>query len=235
MSTKPYVEYEGRKVAPYISGKPANGILLSFATLALLGAGSAITYAAFAGGDDFSQGVAAAPPAVTTTVVAPSDTQTDTQTMPSDSATAPAATTTNASTEQDAVPVTSSPSSQAPVEPAVGDGDMPHGDGMQVSNQGDYTIVWGDTLSALSQRFGVGVNALAAANGITNPHLIFAGDTMIIANPATPYTQLTLYYTEAGDSWESIAATSGVDVAALQAANGHVINIVPGLTLQIPR
>lgn len=43
-----------------------------------------------------------------------------------------------------------------------------------------YTIVWGDTLSGIAARFGVSVDALVAANGIANPNLIYAGDTIVI-------------------------------------------------------
>lgn len=39
----------------------------------------------------------------------------------------------------------------------------------------NYRIRYGDTLSQLAQRFGTSVDALAKANGIKNPDLIFAG------------------------------------------------------------
>lgn len=41
-----------------------------------------------------------------------------------------------------------------------------------------YRIKSGDTLSALSRRFGTTVKALARANGIENPNLIIAGRTL---------------------------------------------------------
>lgn len=53
-----------------------------------------------------------------------------------------------------------------------------------------YTIASGDTLSALCRRFyGNGsskyYNALAAYNNITNPHLIYAGATLVIPDADT--------------------------------------------------
>lgn len=43
-----------------------------------------------------------------------------------------------------------------------------------------YTIKYGDTLSGLAREFGTTVDALASANGIANPNIIYAGQTIII-------------------------------------------------------
>lgn len=45
-----------------------------------------------------------------------------------------------------------------------------------------YHIVWGDTLWALSRRYGVSINDIVRANShkIHNPNLIYAGDTITI-------------------------------------------------------
>lgn len=44
-----------------------------------------------------------------------------------------------------------------------------------------HNIAWGDTLSGLAARYGTSVDALMAANGkISNPDLIFAGDTLVV-------------------------------------------------------
>ncbi len=43
-----------------------------------------------------------------------------------------------------------------------------------------YKIRWGDTLSALSRKFGTTVSALAKANGISNPDKIYAGRSLKI-------------------------------------------------------
>lgn len=43
-----------------------------------------------------------------------------------------------------------------------------------------YTIVWGDTLSGIASKFGTTVNALASANDIADPNIIYAGQTIVI-------------------------------------------------------
>lgn len=52
-----------------------------------------------------------------------------------------------------------------------------------------HTIVWGDTLARLAARYGSTVGAIAQANGIANPDLIYAGDTLIIPTAGTASTQ----------------------------------------------
>lgn len=44
-----------------------------------------------------------------------------------------------------------------------------------------HHIAWGDTLSALAQRYGTSVDALMTSNSkITDPDLIYAGDTLVL-------------------------------------------------------
>ena len=47
-------------------------------------------------------------------------------------------------------------------------------------NQTLYTVQEGDSLSAISQRFGVSAEAIMAANNISNPDLLRVGDELII-------------------------------------------------------
>ncbi len=43
-----------------------------------------------------------------------------------------------------------------------------------------YTVVWGDTLSAIALRFNTTVNTLVKLNNIANPDRIKVGQTLLI-------------------------------------------------------
>ena len=61
---------------------------------------------------------------------------------------------------------------------------------MQISTTGSqdeqatrYTVRWGDTLSAIAQRFGTTVSAIAFLNRIADPNRIYAGESLLIPGP----------------------------------------------------
>jgi murein DD-endopeptidase MepM/ murein hydrolase activator NlpD len=67
-------------------------------------------------------------------------------------------------------------------------------DGFQAANT-TYVVRAGDSLSGIAQRFGTTVDALQRANNISNPNLIYVGQTLIIPSggstptpPTTPGT-----------------------------------------------
>ena len=56
-----------------------------------------------------------------------------------------------------------------------------------------HTVVAGDTLSAISQQYGVGVEELLAANGLDDPNLIYVGQQLTIPGAdATPVVPVNL-------------------------------------------
>lgn len=95
-----------------------------------------------------------------------------------------------------------------------------------------YIIQPGDTLSEIAQRFGTTTQALAQINGISNPNLIYAGNTLKI-----PETTSERYYTiQPGDTLSGIAQKFGTTVQALAQING-ISNpnlIYAGTTIRIP-
>ena len=116
-----------------------------------------------------------------------------------------------------------------------------------------YVIKSGDTLSGIAARHGVGLQALASANGISVNATIYAGQAITIgtkagspsapaAAPAPVKASSTQpptgskYVIKSGDTLSGIAARHGVGLQALASANGISVNgtIFAGKTLTIP-
>jgi len=98
------------------------------------------------------------------------------------------------------------------------------------STPGTYVVKQGETLKTIGALYGVSPEAIAAANGITNVNLIYAGQVLRI--PQAPR-----YYTvQAGDTLANIASRYGVTIQALVTANNITnINLVKtGQKLLIP-
>ena len=74
-----------------------------------------------------------------------------------------------------------------------------------------YVVQPGDTLTALSERFGLDPEAVAAANGIAQPEPLLTGEELLIPGVA--------YFVQPGDTLADIAAAFGVPLAAIMAAN----------------
>lgn len=105
---------------------------------------------------------------------------------------------------------------------------------------GDEWIVQpGDTLSRIASAWNVTVSALAAANGIPNPDMIFVNQ--VIHRPDTlgaapPPVAGSRYQIAPGDTLSSVAAAHGTTVAVLTAIN-HIANpdrIYAGEWLTLP-
>ncbi len=74
-----------------------------------------------------------------------------------------------------------------------------------------YVVQPGDTLTALSERFGLDPEAVAAANGIAQPGPLLTGEELLIPG--------VVYSVQPGDTLADIAAAFGVPLAAIMAAN----------------
>ncbi len=94
-----------------------------------------------------------------------------------------------------------------------------------------YVVQPGDTLSVIARDHGVSTADLAAANGITNRHLIKVGQTLSVPTPEPSYHTVV-----DGDSVGRIAVTYGVSSADIVAINGlsDPNRIRIGQKLQLP-
>jgi LysM repeat protein len=114
-----------------------------------------------------------------------------------------------------------------------------------------HTIASGDTVGAIAARYGVGVDAVLSANGLSRSSIIYPGQKLDIpsasatidATPASStkkssssHSGATSYTIAAGDSISSIAAKFGVSTSAVLSANGMSASslIYPGTKLTIP-
>lgn len=100
-----------------------------------------------------------------------------------------------------------------------------------------YTVQSGDSLWSIANKFGVTVNDLKNANGLTS-NLLSIGQVLIIPNsntnnPTNP--SYTTYTVQRGDSLWSIANNFGVTVDAIKTLNNLTSNLLSvGQVLQIP-
>lgn len=115
-----------------------------------------------------------------------------------------------------------------------------------------YTVQPGDTLARIARSYGVDLNALAAANNVINPNLIYPGQTLVIpdatlsegeavAENGSPAPGQTLppageHVVQTGDTLYRIALSYGLTIPDLQQANNLVnVNVIfPGQRLRIP-
>ena len=122
-----------------------------------------------------------------------------------------------------------------------------------------YVVEAGDTLSAIAERFETTVEAIMAANELTNPNDVFVDqeltipgdDDTVAATPTATTTPepggdggtvgVTSYVVQPGDSALAIANAFGVTLSALAEANDTTeealndINVGDELTLPRPR
>jgi LysM repeat protein len=78
-----------------------------------------------------------------------------------------------------------------------------------------------ETLSELAHRYGTSIAAIAAANGISDPHKVPAGATVVIPlgnGGGKPPTSVTL---KEGETIEAVASRFGVSVDEIRKSNRH--------------
>ncbi len=106
--------------------------------------------------------------------------------------------------------------------------------GIAVSADGEiwHIVKWGENLTQIARMYGVTVEEIMTANGLTNPNLIYAGQRLLIPSSTTYITHIV----QAGETLSSIAYRYGVsywDIAALNGlTNPNLIYV--GQVLLIP-
>lgn len=95
----------------------------------------------------------------------------------------------------------------------------------------------GENLYRIALKYGTTSAAIAAANNIVNPNMIYAGQKLIISTGTTPPGTGTRYHVvQPGESLWSIALKYGTTPWKIAAANGisNIHYIYAGQTLRIP-
>lgn len=121
------------------------------------------------------------------------------------------------------------------------------GAGAALASGYTYVVVPGDNLSRIAARYGVTVQALAAANNIWNPNHIYAGQVLTIPTtyvppapqpPSHPPAHIVAYHTvRPGETLAGIARWYGTTWPVIASANGlwNPNHIYAGQVLAIPR
>ncbi|HRQ38689.1 MAG TPA: LysM peptidoglycan-binding domain-containing protein [Chloroflexota bacterium] len=126
------------------------------------------------------------------------------------------------------------PGTEATAEPQS----PPTSDGQTV-----HVVAPGDTLFSISQQYGVPIDQIMAANGITDPNNLVVGTQLVIPAPGSVTVPPTpapgteqVYTVKAGDNLFRIGLSYGCTVDQLAAYNGIVYpyTIFVGQQIRIP-
>ena len=87
-----------------------------------------------------------------------------------------------------------------------------------------YSVVDGDSVSAIAARFGLTTSAVLTLNGLDSHALIFAGQVLTLTQTAAPAPSTANtpnnYTVQSGDTISGIAAAHGLETADVLGANG---------------
>lgn len=86
----------------------------------------------------------------------------------------------------------------------------------------EHVVAWGETIEIIASHYGVSAEDIVAANNLTNPDLIRAGDVLIIPGVEAPSEEPGVHIVRQGETLQSIASMYGTTVDALARANGIV-------------
>jgi len=94
-----------------------------------------------------------------------------------------------------------------------------------------HVVRAGETLTGIARRYGIPIQILVEANGLTNPDRLLLGQVLILPSPgepspATPVTPsptapvAVTHVVKAGENLTGIARDYGVPIQAIVGANG---------------
>jgi len=84
----------------------------------------------------------------------------------------------------------------------------------QAKEEGYYTVVLGDTLGKISNRFGVSVDQLVKLNKLENPNLIYVGTVLKVSENAAAKTEVSVPKAEATVAKATVAKATVVENTA---------------------
>lgn len=99
----------------------------------------------------------------------------------------------------------------------------------------EYTVVSGDNLSGIAQRYGTNYQTLQALNGLPDPNKIYPGQVLKVPGGGVAAPAAQTYTVQANDNLSAIAAKYGTSWQNLQKINGipDPDKIYPGQVLKI--
>ncbi len=106
-----------------------------------------------------------------------------------------------------------------------------------VQSGGIHTVARGETLFSIAQQYGTSVEGISAANGITNPSAIYAGQQLVIPSSSASVSDSGgTHIVAPGENLYRIALRYGTTVPALARLNGisDAHQVVAGQRLRIP-
>jgi len=107
--------------------------------------------------------------------------------------------------------------------------------------QGDviHVVAWGETLFSIARHYETSVQALSAANGISDPSHIYPGQRLVIPGtlvPQAPEQASAVHVVQPGENLFRIALSYGTTARALAELNGitNPDHLLAGRSLTIP-
>jgi LysM repeat protein len=155
------------------------------------------------------------------------------ETPAAETPTTPPPTPTPSPTPEPATPEPTTPPSDTPVPPTPAPTSPPTG-------QITHVVQPGENMFRIALRYGTTVEAIASANGIANPALIYVGQTLVVpasgAQPPSPPTGETTYVVQPGDNLFRIALRYNLNYLYLAQYNGITdpSHIYVGQIIRIP-